>query len=157
MEDGTRLMLSLNLGCGCKIVKGAVNHDLHKHRGEVDIVWNLNKIPWPWMYDEFDKITAVSVFEHLEIDLVVTLNECWRILKPEGKLHLKYPLPTSPTIHDDPTHRWAWSAKVLDFVVPTSRYGRHYPYYTKYKWEIITRKLDKRKRNCYAVLQPIGK
>lgn len=150
-------MTTLNLGCGNRLIKGAVNHDLYKHRDEVDVTWDLNKTPWPWADNEFDAISAVSVFEHLKIDLITTLNECWRILKPEGKLNLKFPLHTSPTIHDDPTHRWAWSLKVLDFVVPTTRYGKHYPYYTDKKWKIIVRKLDKRRRNCYAALQPIGK
>lgn len=148
-------MTALNLGCGDKPLEGAVNHDICKHRPEVDIVWDLNKTPWPWKDNEFDQVSSRSVFEHLEIDLITVLDECWRILKPEGTLHLKFPVFTSPTIHDDPTHRWHWSMKVLDFVIPTTRYGKHYPFYTTRKWTLVTRKLDNKKRNCYAVLQTL--
>ena len=148
-------MRRLNLGCGNKLQEGAINHDLHKHRPEVDVTCDLNKTPWPWKDNEFDEISSVSVFEHLEIDLITTLNECWRILKPGGKLSLKFPLYTSPTIRDDPTHRWHWSLAVLDFVLPKTKYGKVYNYYTPRKWKAHVRKTDKHRRNCYAVLEPI--
>lgn len=148
-------MPSLNLGCGNKLIKGALNHDIRRHRRDIKSVWDLNKTPWPWKANQFDHVHAVSVFEHLEINLIQTLDECWRILKPGGQLHLKFPLRTSPTIHDDPTHRWFWSMRVLDFVIPKTRYGKHYPYYTTRKWKLLVRKRDRHKRNCYALLTPI--
>lgn len=147
-------MTTLNLGCGNKIVKGATNHDLHKHRDEVDIVWDLNETPWPWGNDEFDEIHAISVFEHLKIDLIETLNECWRILKSGGTLHIKFPLYTSANIHNDPTHRWHWSSWVLDFVDPSTKFGSQYKFYTSYKWKIVSKKTGKKGWNCFATLTP---
>lgn len=148
-------MTVLNLGCGNRLIKGAVNHDLHKHRPEVSSIWNLNKTPWPWKPNQFDKIVARSVFEHLEIDLIKTLNECWRILKPGGQLRIKVPIFTSRNIRKDPTHRWFWAPAVFDFVDPRTRFGKSYSYYTTCKWRIVSRKIDSKKWNCFVVLTSI--
>jgi predicted SAM-dependent methyltransferase len=143
----------LNLGAGNRIVEGAVNHDLWKHRPEVNIVHNLNLLPWPWPDDSFDEIQAVSIFEHLGITLVQSMDECWRILKPEGQLIVKYPLWDTPTVHDDPTHRWYWSERVLEIFDPETKYGQDHPYYTLKKWEILDKGIIKG-RNVKARLRP---
>jgi ubiquinone/menaquinone biosynthesis C-methylase UbiE len=144
----------LNLGAGNRIIEGAVNHDRLKHRPEISITHDLDVLPWPWSDSSFDAIQAISVFEHLSITLIQALDECWRILKPGGQLVIKYPIYTTPTAHDDPTHRWHWSEKVLDFVDDTTRYGREAAYYTPRRWHIVSRGLIK-ERNVKAVLEPV--
>ena len=143
----------LNLGAGNRIIKGAVNHDLWKHRPEIDVIHNLNYVPWPWPDDSFDEIQAISIFEHLGITLVQAMDECWRILKPSGQLIVKYPLWNTPTVHDDPTHRWYWSERVLEIFDPETKYGRDHPYYTLKKWEILDSGIIKQ-RNVKARLRP---
>ena len=149
------MIRKLNLGCGLDLRKGWINHDRTKHHKHVHKVHDLNMLPWPWGASTVDQIDAISVFEHLKIDLITTLNECWRILRPEGVLRIKYPLFTSPFIHNDPTHRWFWSDKVVDFVDPSTEYGKKAIYYTKFKWEIRSRKISE--RNCWIAMRPIGK
>jgi len=143
----------LNLGAGNRIIEGAVNHDLWKHRPEIDVIHNLNVRPWPWYDSTFDEIQLISVAEHLEIDLIQTLDECWRLLKPGGRLIIKYPVHTSRTAHDDPTHRWFWSERALHFADPATEYGQTTGFYTQFKWKIESSGIIK-KRNVKAILTP---
>ena len=146
--------MKLNLGAGNRIVGDATNHDITKHRPEIDITHDLNITPWPWDDCSFDQIEFISVAEHLKLTLIESLNECWRILKPDGILIIKYPIHTAAIIHDDPTHRWFWSDKVLDFVDPSTKYGTTTGFYTPCKWEILERGTIK-DRNIKAMMRPI--
>lgn len=147
-------MTTLNLGAGNRIVEGAVNHNLVKHRPEIDIACDLNMVPWPWEDNSFDEIQLISTAEHLKLTLIETLNECWRILKPKGKLIIKYPLWNGPNTHKDPTHRWFWDLGVLDYVDQSTRDGQMYCYYTDKKWKIHSRGVIKN-RNVKAELIPV--
>lgn len=144
----------LNLGAGNRIIEGAVNHDLTAHRDEIGETHDLNLLPWPWNDGAFEEIQLVSVAEHLKLTLIETLNECWRILAPGGRLIIKYPVYTSPTSYDDPTHRWHWSENVLDFVDISTRHGKDNHYYTPYKWRILKKGLV-HGRNVKAVMEPV--
>ena len=146
--------MHLNLGCGLDVREGWINHDRIQHSKHIH-PHDLNITPWPWGKNTITKIDAISVFEHLEIDLISVLNECWKILAPRGTLNIKYPLFTSPFIHDDPTHRWYWSELVTDFVDPTTKYGKQAPYYTPFKWSIMERHCNA--RNCWVSMTPLGK
>ena len=147
-------MSILNLGTGNRIVPGAVNHDLTKHRPEISVTHDLNIVPWPWANNSFDEIQLISVAEHLKLTLIETLNECHRILKPKGKLILKYPLWNGVNTHKDPTHRWFWDEGVLDYVDPSTVAGKEYSYYTPLKWKILASGVIKA-RNVKAELMPI--
>jgi SAM-dependent methyltransferase len=130
-------MVILNLGCGNKIVKGAIHHDRVKHRPEIQVVHDLNVLPWPWEDKSADKIIALAVFEHLDIDLVASLNECHRILKKGGILVIKLPLANSIHSYDDPTHRWFFSLASLDQFCPETERGKRYGFYTPHKWKFV--------------------
>ena len=131
--------MKLNLGAGNAIKQGYVNHDIVKHRKEIKSVWNLDETSWPWEDSSVEEILANSVFEHLKLTLIESCNECWRILKPGGMLHLEYPIWTSVNIHHDPTHRWHLSEKAVDYLDPTTTFGKRYGMYTPYKWRILRR------------------
>lgn len=127
----------LNIGAGNRIVAGAVNHDRVRHRPEIDVAHDLNLLLWPWPDETFDKIIARAVLEHLDIDLVTSLNECWRILKPGGIVYLKLPYWDSDLAHQDPTHRWFFSMKSFDQFDPDLLRGREYGFYTDRHWRIV--------------------
>jgi predicted SAM-dependent methyltransferase len=65
----------LNLGCGMKRIEKegwrVVNNDRMEDpkRPWIDVVWDLDTIPWPWEDNSFDRVVALSVFEHLRITL----------------------------------------------------------------------------------------
>lgn len=135
----------LNLGAGNHLAEGAVNHDLRRHRPEIDVVHDLNVLPWPWKDGSFDVVLASSVFEHLDIDLVRAMDECWRILRPKGVLRVKLPHWQHDNAYADPTHRWRYSFRSLDLFVPETRLGKELGFYTARKW----RYLEKVKTNKY--------
>jgi predicted SAM-dependent methyltransferase len=127
----------LNLGAGNRIIPEAVNHDRVKHRPEIDVAHDLNVLPWPWEAGLFDHIVARAVLEHLDHDLVASMNECWRILRPAGILSLKLPFWRSDNSHNDPTHRWFFALRSLDYFDPDTEIGRRYRFYTEWHWKII--------------------
>ena len=130
-------MTILNLGAGNRIIGDAVNHDVCKHRPEISVVHDLNVLPWPWQDNSFDLIVARSVLEHLQIDLVKSLDECWRIMRPGGQLFLKLPYWNSDVSHWDPTHRWFFSLHSFDQFDPDTRRGKEYAFYTPRAWKIV--------------------
>lgn len=131
----------LCLGCGNSPVKepGAVNHDLRldPNRPWVAVAWDLNDRPWPWDDNAFDKIVASAVLEHLRINLLESLNECWRILRPEGLIWIKVPYCRSPRSYDDLTHYWRFNVHAFDALDPDLKEGRKYGFYTDRKWRIV--------------------
>ena len=129
----------LNLGAGNRIIADAVNHDLVKHRPEIAMAWDLNELPWPWPDNSFDLIWAWSVLEHLKLNLLESLDECWRILRPKGQIYLKIPYWKSDVSYNDPTHRWAFGLNCLDQFDPDTWRGKTYSYYTPRKWKLIKR------------------
>ena len=134
----------LNLGAGYKPVEGGegdrvVNHDLRldPNRPWVTVAWDLNDLPWPWEDNSFDFIVACAVLEHLSLDLLHTVGECWRILRPGGILHMKLPHWQHDNSYLDPTHHWQFSLHTCDIFDPTTEYGLKYTFYTDRKWKII--------------------
>ena len=127
----------LNLGAGNRLEAGATNHDRIAHRPEIDAVWDLDIVPWPWGPASFDRIIARSVLEHLILTLVESLNECWRILAPGGELHFKGPHWRHENSYTDPTHRWRYTLHSFDYFDPQTALGREYTYYTQFKWKLL--------------------
>lgn len=129
----------LNLGTGTHILANAVNHDRVQHCPGIDIAHDLNVLPWPWADSSFDHIVARSVFEHLDIDLLTAVNECWRILDAEGQLDLKLPYWNAEISYCDPTHRRTYAPGVLEMFDPSTRRGEQYGFYTERKWRLVSR------------------
>lgn len=149
-------MKVLNIGCGNRLIKGAVHHDRVKHRPEIDVVHDLNERPWPWEDDSFDKVVALAVLEHLDIDLVASFDECHRILRPGGQLVVKLPLQAGKNAYDDPTHRWFFTLRSLDQFCPETERGRSYSFYTPNKWRFVKRPRPNRARtSLWATLKAI--
>ena len=143
-------MKILNLGCGNRLIDGAVNHDISPHRPEIDVCFDLDAENWNWYIaddlddtsyldkpSQFDRIEMISVIEHLDNPLAAE-NECWSLLKPSGLLVLKYPHKDSFTAYDDLTHRNLLTEYSFDYVDPNTYYGKHNSFYTDKKWHILT-------------------
>lgn len=144
----------LNLGAGNKPIADATNHDRIKHRDQIDVAWDLNELPWPWADESYDQIVAHAVLEHLDIDLVASLDECWRILRPGGKVRLKLPYWNSDISHRDPTHRWFYSLGSFDQFDPDRKRGREYKFYTDRHWRIVKDpKLNNAKSSVYVTME----
>ena len=137
----SRTASTLNLGCGNDPLKGAINHDLEIYGPHVDVAWDLNVRPWPWPDNSFDTVLALDVLEHLQ-SFMDFFNECWRILKPGGKILVRTPMWNSPNAAIDPTHVRCYHPESFDYLDPTTGWGQKYGMYTARKWRKVDLKLD---------------
>jgi SAM-dependent methyltransferase len=83
----------LNIGCGFRKHEEGINVDGFEACNP-DVLWDLNKTPYPWDDNSVDSIYAYHVFEHLE-NWWDAFRECARILKPMGQLEIRVPDPSS--------------------------------------------------------------
>lgn len=93
----------LNLGCGRDYKKGWVNLDFNDQY-YLDIIHNLDKIPYPFENSEFDYIYCSHILEHVG-DLFKTLKELSRILKKGGILHIRIPHFSNGNGYGDLSHK----------------------------------------------------
>jgi len=108
----------LELGCGKKPYepkKGEKVIHLDKVKlPHVEVVWDLNKFPWPFKDNEFDVIIASHVLEHLD-DLIKAMEEIWRITKPGGLVKIRVPYAKNYGAFTDPTHKHFFTSVTFDY------------------------------------------
>lgn len=150
--------MKLQLGAGNRPRQGYLNSDIINLPG-IDVVHDLNVLPWPWANEQFSEILSLSVFEHLRIRLDQSIQECWRILEPGGLLICKVPDHKSPTVADDPQHiHRGWGKRVFEFFDPTKgTYGNRGRMYGYDPWQIISVKAVAKGRSWLARMRKAGK
>jgi len=80
---------TMNLGCGRKIMKNAVNLDKRRLK-DVDVIHDLEETPLPFKDNEFDIIFSNHVLEHIK-NLIPLMEDLHRITKPHGILKINVP------------------------------------------------------------------
>ena len=116
MDERRDAVVKLNIGCGKKHLDDYVNVDIIP---TADVVCDLTK-PWPFGDECADEVLAMHVIEHLP-DGVFFLNECWRVLKPGGTIHLETTDPMGGYHWSDPTHIRGYGPHAfLDHCQPTA-------------------------------------
>jgi SAM-dependent methyltransferase len=93
----------VNLGCGKVRIPNSIGVDRIKIGNYVDVVHDLNKIPYPFKSDSVDEIHMYHVLEHLH-DPIKKIEEIHRILKPGGILYMRVPHFSSMGAFTDITH-----------------------------------------------------
>jgi len=98
--------IKYNLGCGDRQLEGFINVDINPDV-QPDIVADVRVIPWKWA-KKADVIFSDNLFEHIrEESLNEVIQECHRVLKPNGLLQIIVPL-TAPdnmmAAFSDPMH-----------------------------------------------------
>lgn len=86
-----------------------------------DVVWDLEKMPYPFKSNSFDEIHAYEVLEHIGDQgdwrkFFEQFSEFWRILRPGGFLMATVPSLTSPWLWSDPSHRRVIAPGTLTFL-----------------------------------------
>lgn len=100
------MALKLDLGCGDNKLEGFTGVDFSSDCG-ADIVHDLTVAPYPFEKESAEEIHSAHFFEHLNgAQRIVFMEECWRILKPEGKMTIITPYWSSTRAIQDPTHQW---------------------------------------------------
>ena len=92
----------LDVGCGTAKINGAIGIDRVNLPG-VDVVHDLNHFPWPFEDDNFDAIYMNDIIEHIP-DTIRLMEECYRLLKPQGKLYIRVVYWNHKYPFSDPTH-----------------------------------------------------
>lgn len=134
--------IRLDIGCGRNKTPGWVGMDFQELEG-VDIVHDWNDMPWPLPDESCLQILASHVVEHVNPangHFLRWMDECWRLLKPNGSLAIIVPYATSHGMFQDPTHcnfcnetTWAYFDPE-HYQAGPSLYG----FYTPKPWRVQT-------------------
>lgn len=80
----------LHIGCGPFVMEGWQNVDIQCYRPDIRYL-DAGK-PYPFPDHSFDYIYSEHLFEHLSVEeQTVMLQECYRILKPGGRMRVAMP------------------------------------------------------------------
>lgn len=142
----------LDIGCGNHKLKGAIGLDVVK-TPFVDVVHDLNKIPYPFKKNSFDVIYADNVLEHLEVSLDKIIVELSRILKSHGVMKIIVPNCQNIGAFADPTHMKFFSWFTFDYFGSNAQ-----SFYTKARVKVIKRKFRiNTGRTSSKILKPLEK
>ena len=111
---------TLDIGCGQSKTPGAVGIDILPAPG-VDIVHDLNRLPWPLEANRFDTIVCSHVLEHL-LDLVGVLNEIHRVSRNGARVRIITPHFSSLNSWEDPTHTRHFARRSFSFFDTQSKH-----------------------------------
>lgn len=111
-------MTRINLGSGRKKLKGYINVDITSIV-EPDVVWDLEKFPYPFKTNSADEIYMEHCLEHID-DIKGCLREVYRILKPDGVFRFYVPHFSYGFAH--PFHKRGFSYGFLTFLSVDGEY-----------------------------------
>ena len=132
-------MKILDVGCGAAKKEGATGIDVSSYPC-VDIVYDLNKYPWPIPDSSFDIALCKDVVEHLD-NTIGMMEELHRVLKPGGKIIIYTPHFSNPNSFRDPTHKHHFSYGTFDYFTGDISY----PVYSKKKFKMLKKEFIFRK------------
>src|SRR3990167_3432791 len=98
--------IRLDIGCGANKQTNFVGIDI-LDLPQVDIVWDLEKTPWPLPDECVTTAIASHVLEHIQPHggvFIDVMNEIWRVLKPKAQFAFVVPHASSHGYAQDPTH-----------------------------------------------------
>jgi len=126
----------LNIGCGKTRIPDSVGVDRKMIKDFVDVVWDLDKTPYPFPDSYADEIHMYHVLEHLNNPLV-KVEELHRILKPNGILYLRVPHFSSMGAFSDITHIRPFGYGSFDCF----QSGDYQHFYTEVEFKIIDKEI----------------
>ncbi|MEH2364431.1 class I SAM-dependent methyltransferase [Nostoc sp.] len=127
----------LSVGCGKKPSQpNLVRLDISPEV-DPDIVWDLDKVPYPFSDSSFTEIECFDVIEHLS-NIPNNLEEFHRILKPDGILKITTPHFSCANSYIDPTHKWHLSYFSFDYFSDEHTLS----YYSKARYKIRYRHIQ---------------
>lgn len=107
--------LILDLGCSDNKTARAYGVDIDS-ANHPDIVFDLNKFPYPVQDHSVDKVVAKHIVEHLN-DLYGIFREVHRILKPGGDFMIETPHFSSRVAYSEPEHNRFFSYFMFDKLI----------------------------------------
>lgn len=134
--------IGLDLGVGMKKHPDGdgfhwVGIDIRKFDG-VDFVMNIGKEPLPFGNNTVDYIRSIHTYEHLYPDeLFFSIEECFRVLKPTGTLHIEVPKAMTKAYYIHPDHKIGFLEDTFGFFQVPVNAETHDPHgYIKGFWHV---------------------
>lgn len=131
---------TLHLGCGLSPLAGATTIDLNP-TVRPHVIWDLNKIPWPFSDNSFEFIVALSIVEHLD-DFLGVMGEIHRVAKPGAIINILVPHFSSGAAFVDPTHKQYLSARSCDYFIEGTEIAKCYGFYVPFRFELVRSFVD---------------
>jgi ubiquinone/menaquinone biosynthesis C-methylase UbiE len=128
----------LDVGCGKDKIEGAVGIDRVRLPG-VDIVADLNVLPWPVESSSVDHLVCKHVISHLN-DFVATIEEMHRVVRPGGLVEILAPHYTSDNANTDPTIRTRAGIRTMNYFCP--QYAFKFQYYSQVRFDMVHREIS---------------
>ncbi|MBU6427152.1 methyltransferase domain-containing protein [Patescibacteria group bacterium] len=104
----------IDIGSGGHKLPGSVGLDILQSFSP-DILHDITIFPWPVKSGSFDAAVLSHVLEHVP-DVIRTMNEVHRILKPGGRALIQVPYFRSIDSVTDPTHIHFFTSRSLDYI-----------------------------------------
>jgi SAM-dependent methyltransferase len=102
----------VELGCGEEPDSRSDTTVDQEDLSTVDIVWDLEKTPWPFSDGDVTGVVMRHVIEHLE-STPVAMGEISRILEPGGWAEIR--VPFGGHWFRDPTHKQYWTYSTPEY------------------------------------------
>jgi hypothetical protein len=140
--DKAPKLVGLDIGCGQfkeKPLFGIpfLGMDIIKHDC-VDIVHDIQKIPWPVPSHSVQIVRASHVWEHIEPKYRFDfMDECWRICRPAGQLWIMAPYDGSPLDAAHPAHYKCPNAITFKFFDPAEQLYHSCSYKKPKPWQTV--------------------
>ena len=122
-------MKRIHLGCGKHPKPMYTNVDKYPLDG-VDVVHDLEVIPWPFDTEAYDEIVGIDIIEHVA-NADGFVNECARILKPGGILNLRTCYYLSKNAFTDLDHKHFPTDESFDYWCKGTYFNQEYGHYTE--------------------------
>ena len=128
--------MRLDIGCGKNKKPGYIGLDRVSMPG-VDIVCNLEKEKIPIEDNSIDEVYSMHFMEHVT-DLLVVMEEVWRVSKNNAKITIAVPYFTSVGAFRDPTHKQFFSYDTFDHFTHTKKIPS---FYSDAKFRVLKKRI----------------
>jgi len=126
----------VNLGCGTVRWPDSIGVDRVMIPGFVDVVHDLDTVPYPFKDNSVDEIHIYHVLEHLQYP-IKKMEELHRILKPGGIIYMRVPHFSSMGAFSDITHVRPFGFTSFDCF----RKEDYHHFYTEVEFEILNKQI----------------
>ncbi len=148
MGEGEAVKRILDMGCGFSKVKGSIGIDMIAG-SDADVLVDLAHNPLPFQDNTFDTIYCNDVMEHLP-DVIGTMEEIYRIGKPDADVYIVSPSMSSAHYHNDPTHLRAFTSRSFDYFIEGEKLFKYGYSHARFKKEsVVYDKESRKERNFY--------